>query len=367
VSHSQGKDPEAVILKVTGDEAAGARRVVAGLPVVERAIKQLGRLPTTRVTVASDGTIALPASLPANTSVRSLAGDPGAALAALQAELGQPLLLMGDVVRPQARKFDQGIRVVDEATRRKAEDAVFADLLRGDLGFVARHINKKVSFWFTRHVLCRLPVTPNQVTLGAGLLGLGGCALIASGCRLAMVAGFFLAQLQSILDGCDGELARVRFQQTDIGEWLDTIVDDVLNLALVGAIGVGLGRWEGRAAPMWWGLCGCAMLLTYNVIAYRELVKQGEGGEVLKIRWWWARGQDFAEVLSDGKPTSGFNLLVALGKRDFFVFAWLVLAALGFLKVVLVYAVVIAAIYFVVAIIQLVASPRPRPRAPNPG
>ncbi len=362
MSHSASKDPEVVILKVTAAEAPGARLVVAGLPVVERAIKQLGRLGATRAVVATDGLVSLPASLPANVTVRQLAGDPAAALAALQAELGQPLMLGADVVRPQARRFDGGVRVVDEVTRRQAEDAVFSDLLRGDLGFVARHINKKVSFWFTRNVLCHLPVTPNQVTLGAGVIGLVGCFLIATGSRPAIVAGFFLAQVQSILDGCDGELARVRFQQTAIGEWLDTIVDDVLNLTLVGALGVGLGRLEGRAAPIYWGLAGCAMLLTYNVIAYRELVKQGEGGEVLKIRWWWARGQDFTEVLSEGRPTSGFNLLVALGKRDFFVFAWLVLAVLGQLGIVLFYALVIAGIYFVVALVQLVA----RPPAPHP-
>ena len=75
-----------------------------------------------------------------------------------------------------------------------------------------------------------------------------------------------------------------RFQQTAIGEWLDTIVDDALNLALVAAIGVGLSRMQGTTAPMLWGLAGCLMLLTYNVIAYRELVKQGEGGEVLELR-----------------------------------------------------------------------------------
>lgn len=360
-SQSARKDPEAVILKATAAEAPGARLVVAGLPVVERAIKQLGRLGSTRVVVASDGAVALPGQLPANVTVRPLAGDPAQALAALQAELGQPLVLGADVVRPQTRRFDGGLRVVDEGTRRQAEDAVFGDLLRGDLGFVARHINKKVSFWFTRNVLCHLPVTPNQVTLGAGVIGLVGCFLIATGSRPAIVAGFLLAQVQSILDGCDGELARVRFQQTAIGEWLDTIVDDVLNLTLVGALGIGLARLEGRAAPLYWGLLGCAMLLTYNVIAYRELVKQGEGGEVLKIRWWWARGQDFTEVLSEGRPTSGFNLLVALGKRDFFVFAWLVLAVLGQLHIVLFYALVIAAIYFVVALVQLVARPTPHP------
>jgi phosphatidylglycerophosphate synthase len=358
VSHGAEKDPEVVILKATADEAAGARLVVAGIPVVERALKQLGRLAGTRVVVASDGTIPLPPSLPANAVVRSLTGDKEAALRSLETEVGPGALVQpADVVRPRVRRFDDGLRVVDEPSRRQAEDAVFADLLRGDLGFVARHINKKVSFWFTRRVLCRLPVTPNQVTLGAGVIGLCGCALIASGRNAPIIVGFVLAQLQSILDGCDGELARVRFQQTAIGEWLDTIVDDALNIALVGAIGIGLGRLHGTTAPMLWGLGGCLMLLTYNVIAYRELVKQGEGGEVLKIRWWWARGQDFAEVLSDNRPTSGFNLLVALGKRDFFVLAWLLLAIAGQLSIVLVYAVAIAAIYFVVAVVQLFARP----------
>ena len=357
MAHDPSSDPGTVILKATASEASGARLVVAGLPVVERAIKQLGRLPRTRVVVATDGSILLPAALPANVTTRALEGDTATALAALQTELAHPPVLGADVVRPRVRRFDDGLRVTDEATRQQAEEALFADLLRGDLGFVARHINKKISFRFTRHVLCRLPVTPNQVTLGAGVLGLVGCLLIASGGRMAVIVGFLLAQLQSILDGCDGELARVRFQQTAIGEWLDTIVDDVLNLCLTLAIGIGVGRQQGSTTPMLWGALGAAMLLTYNVIAYRELIKQGEGGEVLKIRWWWARGQDFARVLSEGKSTSGFNLLVALGKRDFFVFAWLVLAIVGQLRFVLFYAVVIAAIYFVVAIIQLIVRP----------
>ena len=47
-----------------------------------------------------------------------------------------------------------------------------------------------------------------------------------------MVAGFACQHLQSILDGCDGELARVRLQQSKLGAWLDTFVDDVLNVLI---------------------------------------------------------------------------------------------------------------------------------------
>jgi len=116
-----------------------------------------------------------------------------------------------------------------------------------------------------------------------------GCALIATGGYAAAVAGFGLAQLQSVLDGCDGELARVRFQQSAIGEWLDTITDDVLTwrsspagpgLANSGARRSGGGPRAGRARA--------SRVLFYNVVAYRELRRQGEGGEVLKVRWWFA-------------------------------------------------------------------------------
>jgi CDP-L-myo-inositol myo-inositolphosphotransferase len=264
-----------------------------------------------------------------------------------------------DVVRPANRDLAGGLRITDEETRRRAEDSIFAELLRGDLGFVARYLNKPVSFRITRALLCRLPVTPNQVTLGAAVVGLCGCALIATGERWLVVAGFLLAHLQSVLDGCDGELARVRFQQSAIGEWLDTIVDDGLNLCLVASMGIGLARAHGTPLPMVAGFITCAMLLTYNAVAYRELHRQGEGGEVLKVRWWFLRGRDVKQLVSQGGP---MRFLSAVARRDFFVLAWLVLAALGLFPVVLVYAMLVVIPSFVIAVGQLVLRPH-RPRA----
>jgi phosphatidylglycerophosphate synthase len=352
------------LLKVTKDETAGAVLEVAGLRVVDRALRQLERARVPRVVIASDGAIALPSRLPPGAEVRQLPhgpGEPASALAVLEAELGQPPVLPADVVRVRGNRFDGGLRVSDEPSRRAAEDAIFADFLRGDLGWVARHINKKISFWITRNYLCHWPVTPNQVTIAAGLIGLLGCLLIATGSQMAIVLGFLLAQLQSILDGCDGELARARFQQTAIGEWLDTIVDDLLNLALVAAIGVGLSRHGGTQNDIWLGLGACAMLLTYNVIAYRELIKQGEGGEVIKVRWWFARGASFKDLTSSSGGL--FSFLNIIGKRDFFVFAWMVLAILDLLPVVLLYAFVVALAYGGAAIGQLVVRRPSRPPA----
>jgi phosphatidylglycerophosphate synthase len=364
-SSPRATTPDTVLLRATRAEAAGAALRVGGLSVAERSLRQLERLAATRVVVASDGAVPLPARLPVNVELRRVGGEAGgadgetaAAVAALEAELGHPVVLGADVVRVQPAHFDGGLRVVDEATRKAAEDAVFADLLRGDLGFVARHINKKISFRITRDYLCHWPFTPNQVTLGAGVIGLIGCFLIATGSRTGIVLGFLLAQLQSILDGCDGELARVRFQQTAIGEWLDTVVDDALNLALVASVGIGLYNHGGSAADIW--IAFCAMLLTYNVVASRELVRQGEGGEVLKVRWWFAGGRTLKAMTGN---LGAFSFINLVSKRDFFVFTWMILAVLDLLPLVLFYALCIAFGCFVTALGQIVTAGRRRPIA----
>ena len=53
--------------------------------------------------------------------------------------------------------------------------------------------------------------------LAAGLLALGG--------YLALLLGGFLAQFASIVDGCDGEVARLKFQTSRYGGWLDAVLD----------------------------------------------------------------------------------------------------------------------------------------------
>jgi hypothetical protein len=104
------------------------------------------------------------------------------------------------------------------------------------------------------------------------------------------------------------------------------------------------------------------MLLTYNVVAYRELLRQGVGGEVLKIRWWFTGGASLKGLFSRAGGTGKgrvFEVLGVMGRRDFFVFAWLVLALLDLGPIVLVYALGVALLNFVVAVGQLLWRNRP--------
>ena len=91
-------------------------------------------------------------------------------------------------------------------------------------GPVARYLNRPVSKQLTRWLI-RTPVSPNQLSLiGFGL------ACIAAACMAAesywlLVAGGLLAQFSSILDGSDGEIARLRFEQSEFGGWFDAVLD----------------------------------------------------------------------------------------------------------------------------------------------
>src|SRR6185295_10690726 len=132
------------------------------------------------------------------------------------------------------------------------------------------------------------------------------------------------------------------------------LVDDGLNLALTAGVAIGLWRLHGSSLFLIGGLVTCAMLLTYNAVAYRELVRQGEGGEVLKVRWWFTGGADLKVILGSGKKRGGLGgVLLVIGRRDFFVLAWLLLALAGLAPAVLVYSFVIAAVNFSAAIGQL--------------
>lgn len=109
-------------------------------------------------------------------------------------------------------------------------------------GFMARHFDRHISLTVSRHLL-ETGITPNQMTLLSTLLGLAGASFFIGSTRLAYVSGALLVWLHSVLDGCDGELARVRFQESALGSDLDFWGDNLVHLALFSCLGVGF--WLG--------------------------------------------------------------------------------------------------------------------------
>lgn len=84
---------------------------------------------------------------------------------------------------------------------------------KGVLDFPAL-LHAPIEKWLVSH-LCRTSITPNQITLGTGVLGLGVTLLYAGG---YLWAGVLVALVIGVLDGIDGKLARLKAQTTKLGK-----------------------------------------------------------------------------------------------------------------------------------------------------
>ena len=151
-------------------------------------------------------------------------------------------------------------------------------------GVISTHINRHISLAISR-LLAPSPVTPNQVTLFSIAVGLVGAASVAQGGYVMTLMGAFLLQVASILDGVDGELARVRVQFSLIGEWLDTVGDDLVNVTFILALGV--ARWSSDGMDEWALLAfyvAAAMALV-AAIYYLWIFRTGRG-DILSVDWF---------------------------------------------------------------------------------
>jgi len=108
-------------------------------------------------------------------------------------------------------------------------------------GQVDTYMNRKVSRHITRWLL-RTPLTPNQVTVLSCLVGILGALCFFPGGYWGPVLGALLLQFSVVLDCCDGEIARVKFMESPLGDWLDIVCDTIVSIAIF--LGIGVAVWH---------------------------------------------------------------------------------------------------------------------------
>ncbi len=116
------------------------------------------------------------------------------------------------------------IDVDDSRAVKRAENLLLDRLPKTTDGPVSRHLNRPLSKRISRH-LVRTSITPNQISLfcfGVSALAAG---LFAMGGHLLLALGAVLAQFASVIDGCDGEVARLKLRESSFGGWFDAVLD----------------------------------------------------------------------------------------------------------------------------------------------
>src|SRR5471032_865335 len=142
-------------------------------------------------------------------------------------------------------------------------------------GYMARHFDRKISGAISQQLL-KTPITPNQITIFLTLLGVGAGYLMSQRGYLAKVEGSLVFLLTSILDGCDGEVARVKQMTSRIGGWLDLWGDNVVHVAVFYGLGVGLYKDTGHLVYVTLGQAAVAGTLVSASLASYQTWRKGQ-------------------------------------------------------------------------------------------
>ncbi|MFQ5416569.1 MAG: NTP transferase domain-containing protein [Myxococcota bacterium] len=178
------------------------------------------------------------------------------------------------------------IDVDDRGAVRRAERALIARLPKLGDGPVSRYLNRPLSTRITRRLVVR-SVTPNQISVFCFGLSLLAAALFAAGGTLVLALGGLLAQLASVVDGCDGEVARLQFRESVFGGWFDAVLDRYSDAFLLFGLTWHVFAEQGGALVLGVGFLAItgSFMVSYTADKHDGLMKaRFERGEVAGFR-----------------------------------------------------------------------------------
>ena len=197
----------------------------------------------------------------------------------------------------------------------RARRRLLRSLVKESDGFMARHVERPISIALSRR-LAETGVTPNQMTVVSGIVGVAGAPFFVSASPYWQTLGALLFLAHSLLDGCDGELARLKFQESRWGGLLDFWADNIVHLTIFSSMALGWARVVGSAWPL---AIGASAVL-------------GAGGSAGFVYWRLLRGKSgqgplFTSIAAE-RPEALGRFLDGASRRDF-IYLVLTLALFG--------------------------------------
>jgi CDP-L-myo-inositol myo-inositolphosphotransferase len=230
------------------------------------------------------------------------------------------------------------------AAHRAGEELLFQSLRKSTDGLMSRLLERRLSMTVTK-LLMNYPVSPNAVTIAVVLIGAVAAWCFAQPGYGIKVIASLIFWCASFLDGCDGELARLKFAESKIGGWLDLWADNVVHCMVFIGIGLGLARDTGN--DQWTSLGFAAALGVIFSVSWVSVTsvrkKKGSGPLYTSV----AAGE--GEKAKAGGVGRLVKLADALSRRDF-IFGVIFLAVLGWLPGFLWAAAIGSHLYFLVLV-----------------
>lgn len=187
-----------------------------------------------------------------------------------------------------------------------AERWLLRSLIKQSEGFMSRHVERRISLAITRR-LAGTRVTPDAMTLVSLAVGLAGAPFFLSASPAWQLTGALLFLAHSILDGCDGELARLKFTESRRGAVLDFWGDNLVHVAVFVCIAVGWSLAIHAAWPLALGAVASASALAAAACVFRRTM---------------------LDVMPGAGASATDRIAEAMGHRDF-IYVVVALAAFG--------------------------------------
>jgi phosphatidylglycerophosphate synthase len=289
---AERRSREATRLRKIGGELGGHVTVATSEDEWRAAVRTLAGSDT--VTVVGPGTIAAHALL---SSARALVPSSDGSDAVLDVPAGPDwpesgvLRVSGQIAadrerilselrarRERARPVPSGLDVAEGRARLALRVTTTDELLAAEQAIrrasykdtdakVAR-FNRRISLPISI-ALIPTPITANQLSVILVAFGLYAGWLFSVGHYWTGVLGGFLSLAASVLDGCDGEIARLKYQESALGCWIETVGDYSYYVAIFIGLTIGAVRQTQWEIFYWFGATALAgMVLTFGLLIY---------------------------------------------------------------------------------------------------
>ena len=173
----------------------------------------------------------------------------------------------------------------DKTDLKNAEHLLCMKLKKDTDGPVSRILNRPISLGISK-VLLQTGITPNQISILSFIIGLAGASMFFFGEYFYLILGGILVHIHSVVDGCDGEIARLKLRSTKYGGWLDSFLDRYVDALII--LGLTYGYWTITGDSMIW-IIGFVALIgsfinTYTGEKYDSIFKIGNRRRRSKFR-----------------------------------------------------------------------------------
>ena len=127
----------------------------------------------------------------------------------------------------------------------------------------------KISMPISR-IIVKTSLTPNQITIISGIFGMVGAYLLTCHSRTHLIYAAIFIQLFTIIDLVDGDIARMKGMQSQLGKWLDIFFDKLNDLLIILGLSAGVYFRTNNISALYLGiiLMGLVFFIQFSMVMY---------------------------------------------------------------------------------------------------